>query len=300
MKKFIALVLAVVFCTALSLSVLAEDNNADATVSDVSYDISSELSIDISSAISNVSSEISTDLSFDVSDVSSVSSEMSFETSSEVPLVSKNVALGKPYTTSELYVVDGKIAYPDENGKTLTDGKYPAEGKFSDPAFAGFNKNSEDVKVNGYSSVTVDLGETYNLDKLVVSSASKVLSNGISAPKGIEVYVSADNENWNKVGNASYIDSDADAYVDATVELEEAVDARYVQYRVLPHTEAGTAAWMFVCEVQAFANVEGDANDVSNTTSTPVKPGDASNVVVFAIIALVAMAGSAVVIKNRK
>ena len=40
--------------------------------------------------------------------------------------------------------------------------------------------------------------------------------------------------------------------------------------------------------------------DPSEPTDDPVEPGDASSMIVFAIIALVAIAGSAVVIKSRK
>ena len=134
----------------------------------------------------------------------------------------------------------------------MTDGIYPSEGIYSDPAFAGFNKNSDFVKNNGYAAITVDLGSVYALDTFVVSAGSEMLSSGIAAPKGIEVYTSMDGKNWTKAGEADYVDDANVIYVDANVVLEKAVNARYVQYRVLPLTEAGTAAWMFICEVEAY------------------------------------------------
>ena len=180
--------------------------------------------------------------------------------------IAQNVALGKEYTSDGIYVSNGVASYPDENGKSLTDGIFPSEGKYNDPAFAGFNKNSDFVKNNGYAAITVDLGSAYALESFAVSAASKMLSNGIAAPKGIEVYTSMDGNSWTKVGEADYVDDANVKYVKANVVLEKAVNARYVQYRVLPLTETGSAAWMFVCEVEAYgtvATVTADKGDVN-------------------------------------
>ena len=177
--------------------------------------------------------------------------------------ISQNVAYGKDYTSDGIYVSNGVASYPDENGKSLTDGIFPSEGKYSDPAFAGFNKNSDFVKNNGYAAITVDLGAVYSLDSFTVSAASKMLSNGIAAPKGVEVYTSLDGKSWNKAGESDYVDDANVKYVKANVVLEKEVNARYVQYRVLPLTETNSAAWMFVCEVEAYGTAfKGGFGDV--------------------------------------
>ncbi|MBQ4317309.1 MAG: discoidin domain-containing protein, partial [Clostridia bacterium] len=154
-------------------------------------------------------------------------------------------------TSDGIYVSNGSTPYPDENGKSLTDGIFPSEGKYSDPAFAGFNKNSDFVKNNGYAAITVDLGSAYALDTFVVSAGSEMLSSGIAAPKGIEVYTSMDGKNWTKAGEADYVDDASVKYVDANVVLEKAVNARYVQYRIIPQSSS-SYSWMFVCEVEAY------------------------------------------------
>lgn len=223
---------------------------------------------------------------------------------SDTVIVSKNVAAGKSYTTSGIHTDDsGAASYPDEDGKTLTDGiNAPADAAYNNIEFVGFNKGTEAYTADGYAAITVDLADKYDLNKFVLKAGSKMLSSGITAPATVSVYVSDDNQTWTAAGEVAIEDIDTVATVDAVIALDEAVNAQYVQFRFTANTN-----WMFVAEVEAYADVEeivdggntGD-NGSSSTPSTPVKPGDASNTVVFAIIALVAIAGSAVVIKTRK
>jgi hypothetical protein len=160
-----------------------------------------------------------------------------------------NVALGKTYTHTELHPSNSGASYPDEGGISMTDGVIaPADGKYSDPSFMGFNKNHNDYTAKGYSAVTVDLGGLHYLDKFVAHVASKKhLSVGINAPEIVFIYVSHDGETWHKVGYTSHEDSETDASIPSILELEYAVSARYVQYRFL-----GDSNWIFVCEVEAF------------------------------------------------
>ena len=53
-------------------------------------------------------------------------------------------------------------------------------------------------------------------------------------------------------------------------------------------------------EVSSEASSEVSTESSAASSETPVKPGDASNMIIFAIVALVALAGSAVVIKSRR
>jgi len=165
-----------------------------------------------------------------------------------------NVALNKSYTHTVLHPGNDNASYPDEGGISMTDGVIaPADAKYSDPSFMGFNKNNNDYTAKGYSAVTVDLGGLHYLDKFVAHVASKKhLSVGINAPEIVFIYVSRDGETWHKVGYTSHEDSETIASIPSTLELEYAVSARYVQYRFL-----GDGNWIFVCEVEAFG-IEGE------------------------------------------
>ncbi|MBQ4317453.1 MAG: discoidin domain-containing protein, partial [Clostridia bacterium] len=164
-----------------------------------------------------------------------------------------NVARGKKYTSEGIYAPYGTPYYPDINGTSLTDNKFPTSADFGDPAFVGFNKNDSKVKSKGYATVTVDLGKSYALDVFTVTVGSQKLSGGIAAPKGIEVYVSEDNKNWTLAGAADYKDSSILTCVDAVVALPESVNARYVQYRIIPQSSS-SYSWMFLCEVSAYSS----------------------------------------------
>ena len=160
-----------------------------------------------------------------------------------------NVALNKTYTHSSLHPNNGSASYPDEGGKSLTDGKLPAtDASYSDATFAGFNSNT-DYNVRGYATLTIDLGGLYLLDRFAIHYGSKqFLSVGISAPQFAWVYASNDGENWYKVGMTSHVDTDEVNCVASVLELDTPITARYVEFR----TVAGASTWIFVAEAEAF------------------------------------------------
>ncbi|MBQ4316711.1 MAG: discoidin domain-containing protein [Clostridia bacterium] len=151
-----------------------------------------------------------------------------------------------------MYSSNGVISYPDENGVTLTDGHDAIEAKYSDAAWAGFNRGTQFCQENGYANIIVDLGAKYDLERFVVKAASKQLSNGIEAPASIEVYVSSDNETWSLAGKADYTDDETLISVSAVVNLEEAVTARYIEYRVIFQDAETKINWAFISEVEAY------------------------------------------------
>lgn len=161
----------------------------------------------------------------------------------------KNVALEKLYTRTSLYPNDNSPSYPDTNNKEMTDGKIPtSSANYSDGAYAGFNKNSEDYVLNGYSAVTVDLGDLYYLDKFVSYTGSDAFTSvGISAPSMVMVYVSEDGAAWNKLGESKYECEDGSKLGKFVLETEYAVSGQYVQYRFV-----GNLNWMMVAEVEAY------------------------------------------------
>ena len=174
--------------------------------------------------------------------------------------IKDNLALGKTYTTVGLYSDGTSIMYPDENGKSLTNGKNaPADAKYNDTAFAGFNKNDPAYAANGYASITVDLGAVYSVDKFVAQVASSFNSSvGIYAPSYVSVYVSTDNKTFVEAGSVVPTDDGTVSVIAATIDLDKSVEARYVQFRLV----AGTA-WVFVTEVEVYegAPAEEDKTD---------------------------------------
>ena len=181
------------------------------------------------------------------------------------PVGDDNLAFGKGYTVSGLYSVDGVVSYPDENGKSLTDGSSASpDGTYSDPAFAGFNVQSTEYRENGYASITVDLEKVYAVDKFIARVGTKKLTSGIIAPSGVSIYVSENNTDWKYAGEVAVEDTDVTNTLDATVELSQSVSARYVQFRI-----TGEKSWIFVSEVEVYEGepvteptvMLGDVND---------------------------------------
>ena len=186
-----------------------------------------------------------------------------------IPDISKdeaytNVALNKTYTKSNLHPVD-KPSYPDEDNKSMTDGVRPAKNAgYADKAFMGFSRSSADYNANGYSSITVDLGDIYYVDKFVASTASaKFSSVGIDAPAYVWIYVSNDGKDWYRVGKTSHIDDPKLNSVESELKLDTAVTAKYVQYRFC----CNAGGWMFISEVEAFGVKADQAIDYPEQTA---------------------------------
>ena len=227
----------------------------------------------------------------DDSDASTDSSEESKET----VIVSKNVALGKKYT--------GGDAANTTYTANLTDGVASNEATYSNVWFGlYYNSKATTPSVNapdGVANIVIDLEEVYDLNSVKINFWNANTS-GIGAPAAIAVSVSDDGENY-----SDPIAVDPAAGNDPAWTAKELADVsgRYVKVTI---TMSEGSTWCFLNEIEVYGDVEVEAGEEDNsststpTPSTPVKPGDASNTIVFAILALVAIAGSAVVIKTRK
>lgn len=183
------------------------------------------------------------------------------EESSEAPadISGTNIAIDKPYTTSKLYQQGGAdvdwnwsdtapVAYPDEDGISLTDGVVAeSDSVYTDTVWAGFHAKCPDYITNGYSSITVDLGEVTAISGVVFHNGTQALGAdaGIKAPNSVEVFVSEDGETFTSAGKATPLNSSA-ASCEAT-SIACSASARYVQVRF---TADG---WAFVSEVEIFA-----------------------------------------------
>lgn len=159
-----------------------------------------------------------------------------------------NVALGKKYTNSPVYKKDGTYEkYPDETGTSMTDGILaPDDAIYSAEEYTGFNIGDSFYTENGYFLVTLDLGQAYHLNKLAAYTASKAATAGVVGPKNVSFYISTDNESWIPAGSISPADTDESSMVVAELELENAVYARYIQYRF-----QSNSAFVMVAEIAA-------------------------------------------------
>ena len=169
----------------------------------------------------------------------------------------KNLALDKPYVKSMLHQQGGAdvnwawddnapITYPDTDDAELTDGEFPPEdASYDNAAFMGFAAGSKDYESNGgYSYLTIDLGEIYELSRLVAYVGTSKLGAGLNVPGGVEFLVSEDGETFTSVGKIVPQDDASVPYI--AVEQTCDVTAQFVQIRL---TGSG---WMHICEAEVY------------------------------------------------
>ena len=169
----------------------------------------------------------------------------------------ENLALGKPYTKSQLYQQggadvnwawsdDAPVAYPDTDDAELTDGLLPAEdASYSAEEWIGFHQNCPDYIAAGYAQFTVDLEEIYLLSELSVYVATGFNAEaGVGVPATVEFWVSEDGENFTLVGSPAIVDDPSVSCIPLTLECN--VTGQYVQVRL---TRGG---WIFVSEFEAY------------------------------------------------
>lgn len=158
-----------------------------------------------------------------------------------------NVALGKKYTHSGLITDDGLDKYPDEDGTTMTDSKLAGDkATYSDTAYIGFHKNYGEYALDGYFHITVDLEESYHLDKFVAYTASAYASAGVTGPKSVTVLVSEDGKAWVNAGTVEPTDTTTESMLKIVVEPKTVLHGRYVQFRFV-----ASNAFVMVAEVEA-------------------------------------------------
>ena len=207
--------------------------------------------------------------------------------------IENNVAYGKSYVTTDPYRMGGADVdwgydatkaptYPDETGKTLTDGLIPKTRSYSDVAWVGLHDGTPDAAEAGFSFVTIDLEGTYTLNKVVAYVAPNI-GSGVTYPAWMGL-VGYDNE-----GNAFdigefVIDTSADdgavTCLAIAMDLEDVV-ADKIEVRI---TRGG---FTFISEVAAYgveggeypADDESSNDDSSNedTSNEDTSNEDTSN-----------------------
>ena len=203
-----------------------------------------------------------------------VGAYISFEKVDATPgsSVGTNIAFKKKYTTTGLYAENGSVLWPDEEGTSLTNGLVTNKvAAYDNPEFAGFNANSEDFIRDGYASITVDLGQNFEINKFIAHIASKynLAEAGVFAPQTLELFVSNDKSYWHKAGTVNIIDDIEVATILAQLELSEPVYGRYIQYRL-----SGTTSWIMVSEVEAYGTASSNIVDYKPVTPPVVDPSD--------------------------
>ena len=260
MKK-LSLVLALVLV--LTCGVLAACGG-DEDASSVAESSAAAESKAESSATTESSEAVSSEAVSEDASSEAVSEDASSEADVSAPEAGDaNLALGKSYTRSQLYRQGGRdvnwawddnapIAYPDEEEKSFTDGatEPAADAGYSDPVWAGFHHGCPDYETNGYSWITVDLGESKDLAKFVLHVGTKGVATGagIAAPAKVEFLVSDDGETWTSVDDI--VPEDNEASANGVAVIEGAAKGQYVQFRF---TSGG---WAFVSEIEVYAAAE--------------------------------------------
>ena len=133
-----------------------------------------------------------------------------------------NLTQGKTYTAVGIFTekTETQPDYPDEGGVTLTDGvKAPAEVKYNDALWVGFNKN-----VSAVAEIVVDLTASSKVSKFSIETLNDT-TVGIEAPTEVEFFYSADGETWTSAGkgtesgegNVSEFALSLDSYLQRTV-----------------------------------------------------------------------------------
>ncbi len=191
------------------------------------------------------------------------SEEAPAESSEEAPaeITGENIAPDATYTYSQLYKQGGAdvewgwddtaaVTYDDEGGVTLNDGLFASELGFDAatvPEWAGFHAKAPDYATTGYHWVTFDLGEAKDITGARVYVGTADLGGGIAAPNSIEVFVSADGNEWTSVGSAIPANvTTEDGTGTECVEIAGAGNGQYVQIRLIGE------AWCFVSEIEIY------------------------------------------------
>ncbi|MBR6563525.1 MAG: discoidin domain-containing protein [Clostridia bacterium] len=258
MKK-LSLILALMLV--LSCAILAACGGDEESSAADSSAASSE-AVSSEAASSEASSEADeSDASSDAASSDAESGDVSDDSSAPaVDAGTDNLALGATYTASEQFKQGGAdvqwgwddnapYAYPDEEGKTLTDGAKPADSAdYLAAEWAGWTGVHPNYANDGYIWITLDLGETKDIAKFDIWYGTQVLGNGIGAPQSIEALVSDDGETWSSVGSGTPANSDS--VLNECVSIEGAASGRYVQIRVV------SANWVFLSEIEIYAPAE--------------------------------------------
>ncbi len=254
MKKLSLLLALMLILTCGVFAACGEDADTSSTASTGSTASTPADNSDASSEADDASSEAATS--------SDASADTSSDTS-EPPVAAPEgevISVGAAYTTSQLYRQGGRevewgwdpnapVAYPDEDGISLTDGLLAEVAAYGNVAWAGFHCKAPDYEENGYSWIKLDLGEAKAMSGVKIYVATKANADnagaGVAAPATVEFLVSEDGETWTSLGIVN--PTNATEIEEVSVACD--ANAQYVEVRM---TSGG---WMIVSEVEVIGAV---------------------------------------------
>ena len=150
----------------------------------------------------------------------------------------RNAAQGKTYVLA----LQPEPQYPDEDGKTLTDGTL-GQPAYYDAAWSGFL---------GVPEFVIDLGKVetaiYGFEVSTLGGGSA----GVYAPTEITVYVSDDGVNFRVAASEKFpadVGIDSGARITRSIKLASDISGRYVKFTV-----ATNQSWIFIDELRVFAD----------------------------------------------
>ena len=235
MKK-IAILLAFVICFACALVACndaADESSAGESVaesvaeSNVESDTGSE-------AESDAESEVESEVESDTEDTSSEAEDVSEE---DVVISGSNVAEGKEYTVTGCGTgyINESGQWPSVYNASLTDGLASEELNFGTTStwFAFYNNSSNPELINapdGLGAIVIDLGEAYDLSAIRVHLGNHY-ANGVNSPNYVNVYTSADGNEFTMVGELEIKDAEEtdNAVLAYWSEINAGTNARYVK-----------------------------------------------------------------------
>ena len=154
----------------------------------------------------------------------------------------------------------------------MTDGILGEEdASYSSDAFMAFYAKNSEYQETGYFHITFDLGEEYDLWRFATyyaASSAKNKGAGVQEPSNISVYVSSNGTDWSCAGSVAPEEVNDKGMTSTVILLEEAVTARYVQFRYV-HTN--TFVMISEAEVYGFpvgANVPDEPSDEPSDESS--------------------------------
>ena len=173
--------------------------------------------------------------------------------------VGELISVGKTYTATQQFRQGGAdvgwgwdenapIAYPDEDGVSLTDGvKEPTEeDDYAAAIWAGYSYLVPDYA--GAHVFVIDLGEVASLAQVSVWYGTEVLSNGIGCKNStISVRISEDGENWTEVGSVATGAEDELTLKVKDFSVNFSGSGRYVEISV------ARDGWAFLSELEVYA-----------------------------------------------
>ncbi len=148
--------------------------------------------------------------------------------------------------------------YPDEDSKSLNDGKMATTSSKNDSAWVGFHDSAPYFAFVGYHTLTFDLKKEVEISGVSAYVGTSDLSY-VSAPDTIEVWISNDGLTYTMLADATPTNETTEEdTATERVDIVASGKGKYVQIRFKGD------GWLFLSEVEIYSE---DSNAISGTDS---------------------------------